>query len=121
VSKWPAPKSDARIALALIFFIVGFIWIICFFEFLPFSPSDRLIGWLGAITASLLFFTGLCVGFSIRPKEAIAAFLAWIVWSLGLIYLPVPEGYGEAVFGGWFLVGFAVVALYEKYRKRAKK
>ena len=121
MDKWPTPKSNTRIALSLTFFVGGFIWIIYFFEFMPFSPLDRLTGWLGAITASLLFFLGLCIGFSAKPKSAIIGFLVFTAWSLGLIILPVPEGYGEAIFGAWFLVLFGIVALYEKYRKKSTR
>ena len=119
LDKWHAPKSGTRIDFALAFFIGGLIWAVYFFEFRSFSPLDRLTGWVGAITASLFFFLGLCIGFSTKPKSAIAGFLVFAAWSLGLILLPVPEGYGEAVFGGWFLVLFAMVALYEKYMKKS--
>jgi hypothetical protein len=119
MNKWPAPKSNVRIVLGLTFFIGGFIWVVCFFKFIPFSPLDRLTGWLGAITAGLLFFLGICIGFSAKPKGAIAGFVIFVAWSLGLILLPVPEGYGEAVLGGWFLVLCAMVALYEKFRKKS--
>jgi hypothetical protein len=116
---WPAPKSSIRIALGLTFIIAGFVWTVFFFTLLPFSGLDRLTGWFGAIIASVFFFLGICIGFSLKPKETTVGFLVLVAWSLGLVLLPVPEGYGEAVFGGWFLVLCAMVALYEKHRKKS--
>jgi hypothetical protein len=86
--------------------------------FPPFSGLDRLTGWFGAIIGGVFLFLGICIGFSVKLSEITAGFLVLVAWSLGLALLPVPEGYSEAVFGGWFLVLCAIVALYEKYRKR---
>lgn len=121
MDKWPAPKSNARITLGLTFIIAGFIWTVYFFEFIPFSPLDSLTGWFGAITASILLFLGLCIGFSAKLKEAIAGFLIFIVWSLGLILLPVPEGYAEAVFGSWAILGMILIIIFAKYKESRKK
>lgn len=118
MDKWPGPKSNTRIALGLTFIIAGLVWAVYFFEFIHFSPLDRLTGWVGAITAGVFLFSGFCIGFGVKPKSAIAGFLVFVTWSLGLALLPVAGGYSEAVFGGWFLVLFAIVALYERYKKK---
>jgi hypothetical protein len=121
MNKWPAPKSNTRIALGLTFIIAGFVWAIYFFAFIPFSPSDRLTGWFGAITASILLFLGLCIGFGAKPKEVIVGSLVIVAWSLGLILLPAPEGYTEAVFGSWAILGMIIIIIYAKYEKSRKK
>lgn len=115
---WPATKSNTRLAFGLTLIIAGFVWTIYFFMFQPFSVLDRLTGWFGAMIGGVFLFFGICIGFSKKLKEIAAGFLVLVVWSLGLALLPVPQGYGEAVFGGWFLVLFAVIALYGKYRKK---
>ena len=121
MDKWPSPKSNRRVALGLTLIVAGFIWIVYFFEFMPFSPSYRLTGWIGAIIASLLLFSGLCIGFNAKPKGAIAGFLVFIVWSLGLVLLPVPGGYAEVVFGSWAILGMIIVITYAKYQESRKK
>jgi hypothetical protein len=118
---WHAPKSNTRIILSLISFAAAFIFMAWFFKYAPFSPSDRLVGWLGAITTCFLFFSGFYIGFSIKTKKAIVGFLAFLIWSLGLLFLPVPEGYAEAVYGSWAILFMAAVALYAKYEESRKR
>lgn len=121
MNEWYAPKSNIRIILSLVSFAAAFIFMTWFFKYAPFSPSNKLMGWLGAVTTCFLLFLGFYIGFSIGTKKAIAAFSVFLIWSLGLIFLPVPEGYAEAVYGGWAILLMAIIALYAKYEESKKK
>jgi hypothetical protein len=121
---WRAPKSNARIILGLILIVAAFLWLTYFYNYLsstyPHTSPDRLTGWFGAIIACSLFFSSFCIGFNVKTKKAVIGFLFFIVWSYGLVLLPIPEGYGEAVLGGWAILFMAFVTVYAKYEQWKK-
>jgi len=125
MDEWYKPKSNVRVILGLIFIITGFIWMIFFYNYMsityPRTTPAILIGWLGAIITSFLFFLGICVGFSVKTKKVVVATSILFVWSLGFLVLPVPEGYAEAVYGSWVLILMVAIGLYAKYEESKKK
>jgi len=125
VDKWYKPKSHIRIFLGLLLIIAGFAWLTFFYNYIsiiyPRTTPDILIGWFGALVTSFLFFLAICVGFSVKTKKTVVAALVLFIWSLGFLVLPVPEGYAEAVYGSWALLGMVAVGLYAKYEESKKK
>lgn len=121
MDEWRASKSNVRIALGLVLIIAGFVWLALFFEFMPISPSNILVGWLGAIITGFFFFSAICISFDDKAKKAIVVGLVCLLWSLGFLVLPVPEGYAETVYGGWAIIFMALVILYAKYESSQKR
>ena len=121
MDEWYAPKSNTRIILSLISFVAAFVFMAWFFKCVPFSPSNKFTMWLGAVATAFLFFLGFYVGFNIKKKKVIGGFSAFLIWSLGLLFLPVPEGYTEAVYGSWAILFMAIIALHAKHQESKKR
>ena len=73
------------------------------------------------IIGGFLFFSGYCVGSNIGFKKMVLSFLVVVVWSLGFLILPVPEGYAEAVYGSWAILLMVIAALYFRREESKKK
>jgi hypothetical protein len=124
-SEWQTPKSNIRIALGVAFIIAGFVWLVYFGNYMltayRYSTPDKFIVWLGLMTFSLLLWIAFYIGFSIKTRKAVLGFLSILIWSIGLLLIPVPEGYGEAVLGSYFLLFILLMALYAKHEESKRK
>lgn len=119
MDEWYKTRGGIGIVLGLVFFVAGFIWMWCFFQFELFSPSNRLSIWLGAVIAGLLFFTGFCVSFKVQLKKSVMFALIFLGYSL--VFLSVPSGYEEVYYGGFAILIMAILVLYAKLKKSEKK
>ena len=115
-----ARVSKGRIALSILSFCTALIVATCFSVYVPFSPSDRLKMWIFIAVESCLMFSVGCIGLGGTVKSLLAGLLFATIWSFGLVMLPVPEGYGEAVYGGWAIFGMIIVILYFESKKSKK-
>jgi hypothetical protein len=106
--------------LGLVFIITSFILVIFFFQFVPFNPADRLAMWLTIVPIALFFELGLFFIVKAKIKEAVRFFAIFLVWSL-ILLVPVPQGYEEPIYGGSWVLIFAIWILYDKYKKSRKK
>jgi len=119
------PKSKIRTVMSAIFILGFFVWDAFFFYHLlstyPYTTPDKLIVWFGIIIAGLLIFIGITVGAGADAKTIAVGSIVCVVWSLGLLVIPVPEGYGEAVLGSYAILLMVMVALFFEYKKFRKK
>ena len=90
---------------------------IYYFSFVPVSISDRLSVWLGVEVVCLLFFSAFYIGFGLETKKAILGVFVWLIWGLGFLIIPFPEGYGEEVLGGWAALLGVIIVLYVRYKR----
>lgn len=111
------PRSKTRILLSISLIVASFVFVAWFFLYVPFSPSNKLMMWAVLLISGFLFFSGYCVGSNINFKKMLSWFLVVIVWSMGFVVLPVPEGYAETVYGSWAILLMAIVALYYRREK----
>jgi len=81
----------------------------------PFSPSDRLTGWLWAVLIMLVFGLGFFSIIVVKIRVALATLLAVFIWSL-ILLVPVPQGYEEIYYGGSVAFLGIVLILYVKYK-----
>jgi len=121
-------KSRARVALSIFFFTGFFVWSLYFYSYIsltyPHAIPDKLVVWGGLIVASSFLLVGFIVLLKDKPtksKDVVIGFVFFFVWSLGLMAIPVPEGYGEGVLGIYFLFLIAALVLYSKLRESRKK
>lgn len=121
MEEWYKPTSTLRVVLGIVFIIAAFVFMIYYFNFIPFSTSNMLTVWLGAIVTCFLFLLGFYVGLDISTKKVLVAALVLSIWSMGLLILPVPEGYGEAVYGCWAVLLMIIMILFAKYQEAKKK
>lgn len=120
-------KSRTRAVVSAIFIVGFFAWLAVFFSYTFSIDTQTFLGkltiWFGIIIAGLLIFLGIAVGAGADAKTMTAGSIVFVVWSLGLLVIPVPEGYGEAVLGSYSILLMVMVALffeYKKIRKRSK-
>ncbi len=125
MDKQVAPKSKTRIVASAILILGFFIWDTFFFYYLlstyPHTTPDKLTVWFGIVIAGLLIFVGIAVGAGINAKTIAVGAIVCAAWSLGLVLLPVPEGYAETVYGGWTILLMLLVAFYFEYEKSRKR
>jgi hypothetical protein len=114
--EWYEPTSTLRIAFATAIILAALVFMVSYFSFAPFSTSDRLSVWVGAEIICLLLFLAFYVGFDLETKQVVVGASIWLIWSIGLLVLPLPEGYGEAVLGGWAALLGVIIVLYVRYR-----
>lgn len=83
--------------------------------------ASNLKTWLVLDVLACMGFSGTAIGFGGTAKDLIFGNLFLIGWAYGLVILPVPEGYAEAVYGGWAVLAMIVVIAYFEYEKRRGK
>jgi len=117
-----------RIAVSLVFFIGFFLWSLYFYSYIsmtyPYAIPDKLVVWGGLVVASIFLLSGFLVllkGEATNSKEVVIGFVFFVVWSIGLLVIPVPEGYGEGLLGIYFLLLIVALWLYSKYIGSRKK
>lgn len=113
-----------KIAAGILLILGFFLWITYFFYQIfvnyPSQIPDRLTIWLGLIFALFLLLSGISIGVGASFRKMLFGFLFLVAWSYGLLAIPTPEGYGEAVLGLWAILGLAAVVLYYEYEKSRK-
>jgi len=119
-------KSRIRIAVGSLLILGCFVWAIYFSFAVPFGQLPpayaKITIWGSVIVASLLLFLGLLVlAENVDTKKMVLGFIFFVVWSIGLLAIPVPEGYGEGVLGIYFLLLIVALWLYSKYVGSKKK
>jgi hypothetical protein len=123
-NEWHTPKSHTRIALGVTFIIAAFVWMTYFGNYLlttyKYSTPDRFVFWFGATISVSLLFVGFTIGFSMKIKQAVLGFLYLLGFLFTLQLIPVPEGYGEAVYGSYFLLYMLPMILYIRHEKSKK-
>jgi hypothetical protein len=66
-------------------------------------------------------FLAFYVGFDLETKKVVVGASTWLIWSTGVLVLPLPEGYGEEVLGGWAALFCVITVLYVRYRTAKRK
>lgn len=118
-------RSMARTLVSVVFIAGFFVWDAFFFFYLlstyPNSTPDKITVWFGIIIAGLLIFLGIAVGAHADALTITVGSVVCVVWSLGLLVIPVPEGYGEAVLGGYAILLMVTIAIFFEYKKHWKR
>lgn len=119
-------KSRVRIAAGSLLILGCLVWAVYFSFAVPLehlsSAYAKITVWAGVIVGSILLFLGLLVlAENVDMRKMFLGFIFFLVWSLGLPLIPVPEGYGEGVLGIYFLLLIAALWLYSKFMGSKKK
>lgn len=73
------------------------------------------------LIACFLLLSGICTVSNVDLKKMSIGFSLFMIWSFGLIVIPIPEGYGEAVLGGYAIFWMLLLAAFFKYKEYKKK
>jgi hypothetical protein len=107
------------LVLGIVFFIIGLALMALFPTFMTFSP-DRFVILLYVLLMALPFGLGLFSIIVVKKRDVVTAFIAFFIWSLVLL-VPVPQGYGEPIYGGSLILMVGTILLIDKYKKSKKK
>lgn len=125
MNEWHITKSKTKIAIGLVLIASSFVWITYFYVYASFMYSyttpEKFTVWFAIMVTCLLFFWGFCMIFDVNAIKILELSLIFPIWSLGLLVLPIPKGYEEAVLGSYFLLWVLIIALYFEYEKYKKK
>lgn len=114
-------KSKERTIFGIFGLVAFFVVSALAFMYRDFLMVNRLQAWTVIVIDICLLFSALCIGLGGTMKNLVVGVVFLVLWTYGFLILPTPEGYGEAVYGGWALLAIIFVALYSEYEKFIKK
>ncbi len=126
--EWTGVGRKLRVIAGILSILGFFVWATFFYYYVslifPRATPDKFVVWVGIIIATVFLLVGFLLlfqGKSANSKELFVGYLLFVIWSFGLLVIPTPEGYGEAVLGGYFILLIAALALYSRYKKSKER
>jgi hypothetical protein len=112
--------KSPRMILSVVLVAAGFLIITVFFNFVPFSTSNRLTLWLWAMAAALTFGLAIFIILGLSIKKSVGAIIFVLFWSL-IFFFPVPSSFQELIWAVWLFLLILIIAAYAKYQKSTRK